>query len=637
MNELKTAENILAVSGNDRSYIVYGNQIRFSIAQINYCKFLKKFDEINHDAIVQLKKSFDSWGSLEGLYNQWHVGVKEIYFDCILNLSVQYIQSLGIYEWDVNRLADYCDTCAYTFGDVFAEHYLEKYLDIVGDKDAVIEYRRNRKQYRRKSVGIGFGLGGQIKASVKAGAINAATGVGHSMVNMVGNTASRIGANVQMSSVYHDKDSYKKLEKACTDMVYSVAEKVKKLINENSSIKICSFKSEDIKKARALFESLQGGVVEKERRKEVICSILQNNPLHQNTYILALEEYGDSENGLKEMAKDFSVDLVKYANELMNRKYASVLKTKYSNEVELLETKDNIINMAKFYGISSKNQYIEYLDKAWEELDRKMRTVNGIEMPTREEAVYYVKDTERLENYMSNINYEALNLLDADNIQLLIQKAKELEFSGNYIPQLIEERLMDTIKPFKEKQEIEKRISQAINKVAETRNIIILSSCYKEIERRIAFEFGNNEKLKMFVGYLQNKEELVFVQDCSIMNTWNTGLFVTNMKIVFVNKDRIIAVFFGDIDRICVSEKRLNVVMKNGQNVQSDLLRGLSDEYYKEWGTLVCNIIQALKKAYVEYETVFCTQCGARIVKTVNFCNVCGSVNKYKGGNESEM
>lgn len=630
MDNLANAKQMPAVNVKAKSYVIFGTCIKFSEAEMNYCEFVRRFDEIREHAVWRLKKGFESCGSLEGVYNNWHNVVGDTLYDCIYQEIIQYLQCLGMYDWDSKRLEKYYDTCCYEFGDVLRVSYLDKYIEIVDEKETAIEYRKERKQYRNKAVGIGFGVGGQIKASMKAGAINAVTGMGHSVANMIGNTASRIGASAQMASVYCDKERYKRLEQACIDMVYSIADRTQNLINDNSSIKLKSFQSENISRARALLSSLKEGVIEESRREEAICTILQNFPLYPSVYKIALEEYGDSDNSLKRMAAEFCVDLEQYAWTLMDKQYASVLKTRYETEEQLLEVKHNIIKSAEFYGIDSKNQYVEYLECEWIKIDRKLRTVDGIELPTREEARYYITDDTCFKRFIEAQNFNEINLVDSDSLQGLIQEAKKLDFEGEYYPKIVEERLMDIIRPFIEKQKIVKRIAAAGNKIAETKNVVLLSTCYSCIKKRITFELEADEKTQMYMSYFQNGEELIFGEDCSFMGTWNTAIFVTSKRVIFINKDCIIGTVFGDIEAVYINENKLNIRMKNHQIIQSDILRGIPDEHNQEWGTLIDNIIYALKKACSKCETVFCTKCGARILRSTNFCNVCGNVNKYK-------
>lgn len=630
MDNLSDTKQMPAVSAGEKRYVIFETCIKFSEAEMNYCEFARRFDEIREHAVLRLKKGFERCGSLEGVYNNYENIITDILFDCIFVEIIQYLRNLGIYDWDFKRVNQYYHDCSDEFEEVFSKYYLDEYIEITYEKENEIEYRKERKQHRDKVVGIGFGVGGQIKASMKAGAVNAVTGMGHSVANMVGNTASRIGAGAQMASVYCDKERYKRLEQACIDMVYSIADKTQRLINDNSHIKLKSFQSENISRARALLSSLKEGGIEENRRKEAICTILQNFPLYPSVYKIALEEYGDSDNSLKQMAADFSVDLQQYAWTLMDKRYASVLKTRYETEEQLLEVKHNIIKSAEFYGIASKNQYVEYLESEWIKIDRKLRTVDGIELPTREEAKNYITDDTCFKRFIEAQNFNDINLVDSDSLQRLIQEAKKLEFEGEYYPQIVEERLMDIIHPFVEKQKIVKKIAAAGNKVAETKNVVLLSTCYSCIKKRITFELEANERTQMYMSYFQNGEELIFGEDCSIMGTWNTAILVTSKRVIFINKDCIIGTVFGDIEAVYINEKKLNIRMKNQQIIQSDILRGIPDEHYQEWGTLIDNIIYALKKAYSVCETVFCTKCGARILKSANFCNVCGNVNKYK-------
>ena len=70
-------------------------------------------------------------------------------------------------------------------------------------------------------VGGGFGLGGALKGTATAGAINAVTGMGHSVVNAVGNVGSAISASNSKRSIYKDDDTFSFLCQAVIDCLNS--------------------------------------------------------------------------------------------------------------------------------------------------------------------------------------------------------------------------------------------------------------------------------------------------------------------------------------------------------------------------------------------------------------------------------
>lgn len=124
-----------------------------------------------------------------------------------------------------------------------------------------MQYRKDRKKNRIKYKGYGFTLEGKIKASMKAGAKNAITGLGHTAVNAVGNAMSQVEASVKLMSIYNDKNRYLKLKSACSQMVFRVFKKVQIINDKESDIKVVPLTNENVKKAEAIFNNIQNGVI----------------------------------------------------------------------------------------------------------------------------------------------------------------------------------------------------------------------------------------------------------------------------------------------------------------------------------------------------------------------------------------
>jgi hypothetical protein len=74
----------------------------------------------------------------------------------------------------------------------------DKYEDIIEDQAAKSAYRRTRAQNRGRWVGGGFG----IEGAVKAGVLNAGSGIMHGAANIVGNTFSARSRNQKDNAVH---------------------------------------------------------------------------------------------------------------------------------------------------------------------------------------------------------------------------------------------------------------------------------------------------------------------------------------------------------------------------------------------------------------------------------------------------
>ena len=132
-----------------------------------------------------------------------------------------YTQLLQMDIYDISQ-ADYYDACLVLDTVQTSAKACKKLVQAVDQaKDEEVAYREFRKESRGRVVGGGFGLGGALKGMATAGTINAVTGMGHSVVNAVGNVSSSISASNSKRSIYKDDDTFSFLCQAVIDCLNS--------------------------------------------------------------------------------------------------------------------------------------------------------------------------------------------------------------------------------------------------------------------------------------------------------------------------------------------------------------------------------------------------------------------------------
>lgn len=412
-----------------------------------------------------------------------------------------------------------------------------------------------------------------------------------------------INASVQVSQIYNDKDRYYELKNACRAMVYGVKRKVEEIIIRETGNGIIIQKKENTDRAVAIFNNIRNGIITGAEAEKAMAQVLQWYPNFGEAYWYAIEKWGDEDGSLKKMAFDFYVDINKFIEMLMEKHYGGMLNTKYQDEAVLLKTKEDILAKTKFYGISAENKYIAHLESEWQILDRKLRTVDGLVFTTREAAKSYIADKETFNNFVSNKDFAMLDLLDENVVHELINEAKILEYQGEYLKSKIEERLLEIIQPYVDKQTIAKRVKETGNTAEEVRNIFTSASFYEKIKNRVIFSVDKQHKLKFVLDYIANNEEIIFAQDCSAMaKTWKQVVLCTDKKIVFVDTMRITGVYYEEVKSMRFNEKNINIEVLNNQNMVSGSLKGISKKEYAEWGRLLENIVSALKDSKADIE-----------------------------------
>lgn len=127
----------------------------------------------------------------------------------------------GLEIYDVSE-ATYDENCVVA-EDIHSafDAVADQYDAIVSEQEAAEEYRAERKASRSRVVGGGFGVGGALKGMATAGAMNAVSGMGHSIANAIGNAASAAVAASDKRALYESNNTYITLAQAIRSDIIS--------------------------------------------------------------------------------------------------------------------------------------------------------------------------------------------------------------------------------------------------------------------------------------------------------------------------------------------------------------------------------------------------------------------------------
>lgn len=180
----------------------------------------------------------------------------------------------------------------------------DKYLDIEYEKASAEEKRRIRKEARGRFVGFGAGISGAVSASMKAGALNMATGAAHGVYNAIGNIATSISAYSNKREIYHSKDTLRCL---LMGLNKSIDDLLKYLIID--VLKINPFKDVDFQYIKSIWNNIKSGKIPANKKQELLYKILELNPYHIYAYDSLNDTFNDESdvNVLKNMKNYFHI------------------------------------------------------------------------------------------------------------------------------------------------------------------------------------------------------------------------------------------------------------------------------------------------------------------------------------------
>lgn len=324
------------------TYILFGQQISFSEAQDRYSRLVSAY--IN--ALFATTTEFTTWyhacGSIEKVLQGY---VSEA--DRLISKYVDgplYEQLLDLEIYDVGK-ETYRDNCMVLEPAQTACRRFKGLIQKVNDaKDAEIEYRESRKQNRSRVVGGGFGLGGALKGMATAGAINAVTGMGHSVVNAFGNVGSSLSAASSKYSIYKDEETFNCLCAALADCLGSTFSAHIQIVNERKPHCIDVFSDSD--RAEALLENAKRFP---DKAQHLLLEAFKQDPASFDLLQYIFLNYRRERKNVLAIAKSFGISLSDTITSILSQEYTADAKT---DESKAQAARKRILSLMDEMGLS---------------------------------------------------------------------------------------------------------------------------------------------------------------------------------------------------------------------------------------------------------------------------------------------
>lgn len=324
------------------TYILFGQQISFSEAQDRYSRLVSAY--IN--ALFATTTEFTTWyhacGSIEKVLQGY---VSEA--DRLISKYVDgplYEQLLDLEIYDVGK-ETYRDNCMVLEPAQTACRRFKGLIQKVNDaKDAEIEYRESRKQNRSRVAGGGFGLGGALKGMATAGAINAVTGMGHSVVNAFGNVGSSLSAASSKYSIYKDEETFNCLCAALADCLGSTFSAHIQIVNERKPHCIDVFSDSD--RAEALLENAKRFP---DKAQHLLLEAFKQDPASFDLLQYIFLNYRRERKNVLTIAKSFGISLSDTITSILSQEYTADAKT---DESKAQAARKRILSLMDEMGLS---------------------------------------------------------------------------------------------------------------------------------------------------------------------------------------------------------------------------------------------------------------------------------------------
>ena len=410
--------------------------IRFPITQerANYSIEYKEFSKIKDECLQAFTKMYNSYKTLENLICNIDDDVDRV-FEFALNYYTQKWHKKGYLDITINLFWTNEVSKQFKGGSLLQQEidYIDAEYDSIMDEICEgKEARAHRKNARGRWIGGGFGMKGAIKGAATAGALNAATGVVHSVRNSIGNALTKMNAKSKLSYIYKDPQTLFCFKSALENDLYCVflahlkrCEKYDKLFFEYPD----ESKSQ---KALAILSNLKSSGISIDQYPKYILQAYEYSPFIFDLYKTLLHEYfklfstgvvgiyNDDYNGLFALSSTFG--LSSYISEEIYTRVNAEYK-KHFKAIDAVKTLDDFnLVQAKIKKLTDlKNEYLNVNRSLGEFSNTKMSSdlISEIERQENyylsEYGLIYNKQTGAYEK--DEIYQKILNLLDTNRFE----------------------------------------------------------------------------------------------------------------------------------------------------------------------------------------------------------------------------
>ena len=334
-------------------YTLLGKKISFEECNERFFDIQYRVWKAMDTASREFNKWYDSCGDILTVLKGYEKKATEIIIKNANEPLFQDLPKLEIYDISEDSYDEEClafNECMSALDEV-----ADAYNSIIAQQEAEEEYRAERKACRGRVVGGGFGVGGALKGMATAGAMNAISGAGHSIVNAIGNASSALEAASAKRALYNNASAKDLLKNGIRNDVLACFNAHIHLINtKKNGYYINCF---DTDKAGALFNNAKSVP---EKRVELLIESFKCCPWDEDLLVYLFITYNEERKNVWDIAKRFNVDLHKTAEEVFSNMYTAEAE---KSEEKAQAVKKDILEQMRLLGITVSGT-IDRIEKA---------------------------------------------------------------------------------------------------------------------------------------------------------------------------------------------------------------------------------------------------------------------------------
>lgn len=233
-------------------YTLFGNPIAFDDGAERFFDLQYKSWTARDHAFEEFSKWYKKYDSIEAVLSKYRQFSKELIEKHAVKPLFSTLTANSIF--DVSKESYYHTCLDLTPVDKALQSVGSKYQQIEQTQAAQERYRQVRKDSRGRWQGGGFGLSGALKGAAEAGALNMVSGLGHSMVNAVGNAGSAMAASSSKQALFKNQTTFDSLFRGIELSLCAAYQSHMELLNDRKGLGYIRSKF-DFDRSSALFEN----------------------------------------------------------------------------------------------------------------------------------------------------------------------------------------------------------------------------------------------------------------------------------------------------------------------------------------------------------------------------------------------
>lgn len=366
-----------------------GRTLSFPKEVLNYAKYYSEYIELKKGVDAQFCEIYESYGSMEKMISGIEEDCCEIIY-CFASVYIDRVIDAGIY--DLNEEIFFRDYVSKIKSKMELEEVCDwvvgKYVQIENKKQEMEQYRQLRKASRGRWRGGGFGVGGALAGVAMAGTANAISGLGHSVVNAIGNMESSAAAREQGKKIYKAEETKEKFREALGNDLFTIFRAYILLLHEKFHLCFSERYAADMDKVNTVITNISRRELNTEEVIDIIVEMFETDPYNRKLYQYVLERFGDREMELQRLAEQFAMGstLDSYKKQILKKIMENSPRKTIADNEKLLQ---NLTKGIQRNGISEviSEEFCSNVQKQIEDLKREARTFQGVVYETEQEAI----------------------------------------------------------------------------------------------------------------------------------------------------------------------------------------------------------------------------------------------------------